>query len=464
MAKSARIAVVGAGISGLTTAYRLAQAGHEVHVFDARDLPGGTIGTISRDGYRVETGPNGFLDSRQETLDLCTDLGLGAHLEPATGAAGNRYTVRDGRLVALPSSPLKFLTAPTMSLGGRLRTMTEMFRRPRPADDTSDETVFDFAKRRVGRECAERLIDAFITGVYAGDPHRMSAESTISRLVEIERAHGSLTRGMLAAKKAAKAANRKSGSPSGPGGHLTSLKGGMNTLILALVEFLGKKNVHLGSPLEAVARADDRWSLSFAGADGAFEADAVVCALPAHALAHIDGISVPLSSALGRIPYAPIAVVSLGYARERVSHPLDGFGFVACDDERICLLGSLWTSSIFADRAPDGHVLIRNMVGGMRHPERTELEEPVLVELVRDQLDRLVGLEGDPSFVHVTRWAKGIPQYHVGHREILSDLDEALTATPGLFLTGNAYRGVGINDCVRDALATTERVGEWLAR
>ena len=458
LGKSNRIIVVGAGISGLATAHSLSKS-EDVTVFESSDSAGGTISSIRRDGFLIETGPNGFLDSRRETLDLCRELGLEDELLPADPAAENRFTVRRGALVALPSSPMGFLASPALSLRGRLRTLAEGLRRKRQDDD--DETVFEFARRRVGRECAERLVDAFITGVYAGDSTKLSAHSTIPRLVEIEARHGSLTRGFISMQRAKKEEGRKKGSPAGPAGRLTSFHGGMQVLIDRLVERIGSDRVHFNRRLAALERTRSGWRLTFVARDGEEEiidCKAVVSAIPAYALSRVVGLEQDLAKNLDTIAYAPVAVVALGFERGQIDHPLDGFGFVACGTERISILGNLWTSSIFPNRAPENMVLLRTMVGGTRSPERTELNDQVLTELVRDQLDRLMGVTGDPKMVNITKWQKAIPQYHIGHAARLKAIDEALKDLPGLFLTGNAYRGVGINDCVIDSMHVADQV------
>ena len=459
---SRKVVVVGAGISGLSTAWRLAKAGCEVSVYEGSTRPGGTMGTVQRDGYRVETGPNGFLDSRQETVDLVDELGLTDQLEPANEAAKKRFTIRDGQVIQLPSSPFQFLTSPTMSFGGRIRTMTEGLRRKRPQSE--DETVYEFARRRVGRECAERLVDAFITGVYAGDPTRLSAKSTIPRLVKLEAEHGSLTKALMTLQKKAKKARKEAGSAAGPAGHLTSFGHGMQVLIDRLVELIGPHNLKTGHKLVALERQGSSWQVVFETPEGQVTtiADAVVSAIPAHALGGVAGLASHLTEPLGKIPYAPICVVSLGFERSRVAHPLDGFGYVACGQEKVALLGSLWTSSLFTGRSPEGSVLIRNMVGGMRSPERVELDDKVLQDLVLQQLQKQIGVSGDPEFVHITRWTNGIPQYHVGHAKLLDQIDSSLAGHKGLFLTGNAYRGVSINDCVVDSQSAHNQVTQYL--
>ena len=463
MANSSRVIVVGAGISGLATAYDLSKS-VDVSVYESSDRVGGTIGSVQREGFLIETGPNGFLDSRRETLELCKELGLEDELLPANSAAEKRFTIRHGSLVALPSSPVGFLASSALSVRGRLRTMSEGLRRRRQGDE--DETVFEFARRRVGRECAERLVDAFITGVYAGDSTKLSARSTIPRLVQIESEHGSLTKGFLSLQRAKREAGRKKGSPAGPAGHLTSFNGGMQVMVDRLVDRIGADRVHCNTPIVAIERTESAWRLTFEDRQGERsiqDCDAIVSAIPAHALVRVSGVDQGLAEQLSSIVYAPVAVVSLGFEREQVDHPLDGFGFVACGNERISVLGSLWTSSIFPNRAPEGKVLLRNMVGGIRSPERTELNDQVLTDLVRDQLDRLMGISGDPLMVNITRWKKAIPQYHIGHAARLRAIEEKLTALPGFFLTGNAYRGVGINDCVVDSLSAAEQVRTYCA-
>lgn len=425
----------------------------ELHLVEAGERLGGTIHTVERDGYRCEWGPNGFLDSKPSTLQLARDLGLGDRLLASDDASRRRYVTKGGRLIELPTSPPSFFKSPLLSVGGRFRIVREMWVRKRVSDE--DETVADFATRRLGREAYEALIDPFVSGIFAGNPERLSVASAFPRLVELERDYGSLIKASRRLKKE-REARGDTGNSAGPGGRLTSFPGGMRELIDALAAALGHR-VHLNSPVGDLRRVNERWQVS-AGEHTFADVDHVVLAIPAFAAAGaLAGFGDAFKKPLMSIPYAAVTVVALGFARDQVEHSLDGFGFLVPSREESRILGCLWTSSVFpGQRAPQGHVLLRLMVGGSRHPELALLDDEAIVNVCKEEVGEVLGLKSHPSFVQLSRHTSAIPQYELGHRDRLAALKTALESSPGLWLAGNAFRGVGINDCTResDALAT----------
>ncbi|MCA9562340.1 MAG: protoporphyrinogen oxidase [Myxococcales bacterium] len=451
--------VVGAGISGLATAFRLRQRGLTVTVFDAAQTAGGTIATDRLDGMLFERGPNGFLDSRPDILKLAKDLGLEADLLRADDAAKKRYLLCGGELVPAPSGPPSLISTPLMSWRGKARLVVEGLV-PRGQND-SDESLYQFAQRRVGREFANVFLDAMVTGIYAGDIHRLSARSTFPRLVELESEHGSLTRALLHRLRS----KRSGDGPAGPSGRLTSFSGGMATIIKALTNHL-EGSIVLGRRLRELSLQGEMFRLVFDAPDGPEIAAArsVVLAIPAYAVAKLAGLPQPIREAASRIPYAPIAVAGLSYSRAQISHPLDGFGFLVPAHERCSLLGALFSSTIFpGPEAKSDSVLIRAMLGGMRHPELVENSSELLAKLAHGQLSPILGISGQPAHTAVVKWSRGIPQYHIGHAARLQAIGEGVAAMPGLVITGNAFRGVSVDDCCREAEATAERVRELLS-
>jgi len=406
-----RIAVLGAGVSGLAAAFHLSGRA-QVTVFEAGPRAGGNIRTEELDGCRVEWGPNGFLDNEPATLRLATALGIENRLVPARPEAALRFVFRAGRLRELPRTPKGFLRSDCLSLRGRLRVLLEPLVRRGPETDRS---VLEFARRRLGREAARVLVDAFVTGIYAGDPARLSLRSALPRLHALEREHGSLLRGAKA-------------RGFGPPGTLTSFDEGMEVLVRALA---ARVDLRVGFPASEVDR-------------GAF--DRVVCTLPAPRAAGLfDG---ELAALLARVPTAPVAVVAL-VLREPLEVP-DAFGFLAPRSEGLRVLGVLYDSSIFPGRAPEGARLFRAMLGGRRDPEAVALDDGALVETVARDLRRAWGAFPEPRAVRVIRHPVGIPQYEIGHAELLDAIERA--RPPWLRLTGSSYRGVSVNACVQEAL------------
>jgi oxygen-dependent protoporphyrinogen oxidase len=458
-----RVCVVGGGISGLSAAFRLRQSGAQVTLLEATDRVGGTIRSERIDGYLVEHGPNGFLDSRVAVLDLARDLGLSETLVVGNPSARRRYVFARGALRALPSGPLSLLTSGVLTLRGVLRLLCEPFVRPRR--DGADESVFAFAARRIGREAASVLVDAMVTGVYAGDSRRTSLAAAFPRMAEMERAHGGLVRALLALRRARKAdgvATPGAAAAAGPGGQLTSFPEGMQALTDALEARLAGC-VRAGVRAAALERGASGWRVLDAdGRDVLPEAvDAVVLAVPADAAARLLAPHSPDAAAtLESIPYSPAAVVAFGFAPESpLPRPLDGFGFLVPGQEGRRVLGSVWCSTVFPGRAAQGHALVRTIVGGARNPEVVDLNDAALSALVRDELSVVFGGPlPEPAFTRIVRWPRAIPQYTQGHLERVARVEAALAGIPGLHMAGNALYGVSVADCVARGAALPARV------
>jgi oxygen-dependent protoporphyrinogen oxidase len=430
-----------------------------VLLLESSDRPGGKIRTDVDGGCVRERGPNGFLDNVPETLDLVRALGLQARLRRASGKAAARFLWRRGGLWRLPASRGEFLASRMLSLRAKLRVLWEPFAKGPPE---GDESVFDFARRRIGEEPARTLVDAMVAGVFAGDARALSLRSAFPAMHAMEREHGSLVRAMIAKRKAAKAAGTKAGSPFGPGGTLTTFDGGMQVLTDALAARLGGA-VRTGRRAMGLSREGGRWVVQ--AADGErFPADAVVSAAPAPDAAMLLGRFDPrFRPALESIPVAPVVVASLRYPEAAAPKAKEGFGFLVPSGEGPRLLGVLWDSTVFEGRAPAGEVLLRAMLGGAREPGLADLHEEDLLRIVKADLKRTMGIEAEPSEARVWRWIQGIPQYTVGHGERLEALEGIRREHPGLHLTGNSYRGVSMNLCCRDALAVAGEVTDRLS-
>lgn len=474
--------VVGGGISGLATARSLVAAARdrehslEVIVLEAGVRPGGKIRTDRKDGFTVEKGPIGFLDSAPRSLQLSRELGLEEELVRAQSEAKRRYLYVKGKLRPLPMSPLSFLTSPVLSLRGRLRVLREPWVR---ALELEEETVGEFARRRLGQEAAEILVAPMVLGVFAGDADRLSLRSSFPRLRKMELDSGSLIRGAIQGKKRASRSGESEGKNPGFGGTLTSYAGGMEALIRALADELGPSLrcstrvdsiVPDGAPMGARGPGAKRapsceWRVGIDSGEGILEADAVLLACESFAAASlIRNVDPDLAKELGSIDYAPIVVIGLGYSLSSIPRPLDGFGFLAPREQGVRILGCLWESSVFEGRAPAGYGLLRVMVGGGVDPDVLSFSDDELVNLVRKDLRVSLGVSEEPRTVVLTRWPKGIPQYEVGHGARLERIETRLKRHPGLFLTGNAYRGVAFNQCIEAAESTASLVLDWLWR
>jgi len=448
-----KICIVGAGISGLATAQAVLarKPDADIIIYEADQRVGGKVWTeISPEGYLCEGGVNGFLNKIPRTLELCEEVGV--RPVSADPAAEKRYVFSRGELHKLPEKPPEFLFSRLLSVPGRLRVMYELFA---GGTDNPDETLAEFGTRRLGREAFERLIDPMASGVFAGDATKMSVKSCFPRIKEVEAEYGSLIRGLIKLQMKARKVGKKDKPGPGPGGRLTSFSHGMSALTDTMAAMLGTR-IHTNSPVAGISRNNNLYTLHMAdGRDE--ETDVLVLAVPAFAQAGILQEYEPeLAGLLSGIGYPALSVVCLGYREDRIAPYLDGFGFLVPSGEQRSILGTIIDSNVFPGRAPEGHALFRTMVGGARTPQLAELPDDQLLDRVRSDLKDITGLAAEPEFARIFRHEKAIPQYVVGHAARLEAIDRVLEKHPGLVLTGNAFRGVSLNDCVVNAWKTAQ--------
>lgn len=476
-----RVVVVGGGIAGLSAAYRIREIARarglevSVQVLEAGSVAGGKIATVSEEGFLCETGPNGFLDNEPATLRLVKDLGLGSTLQRSNDAARRRYLVRDGKLVEMHMHPVKFLKSPLLSFGAKLRMAREFWITPKQGD--REETVGEFGRRRLGKEFTATMLDSMVSGIYAGDVDRLSVAAAFPKVVQLESEHGGLFRGMLAKRKevrARKAAARANATneagasaeattdapdhaprkvEAGPGGVLHSFRAGMGEPITALAAALGRRAVRTRAAVARISDYGPRGGFRVHLAEGeAIDADAVLIALPAPAASQVlRGYADTASAALAEIPIAGVHVVCVGVRNDQMHGVIEGFGALIPRKEGIRTLGSIFSSSTFDGRAPKGYSLLTNMIGGRHDPAADELPDDALAEQVLRDIRPLLGIEGDPVFTKVVRWARGIPQYELGHLDRVRRAHEDAARHPGLFLGGNSVAGVSFNHCIAHA-------------
>ncbi len=469
-----RIVVIGGGISGLAAAYALQEgaAGKgipiELTILEQEERPGGKIRSVRDQGFLCEYGPNGFLDNKPATLEFCRRLGVDGRLLRSRDEARRRFIYSGGKLHRLPESPPAFFLSRLLSMRGRLRMIGELFAKKAP--EGVDETLADFARRRLGQEALDKLIAPMVSGIFAGDPETMSLKSCFPRIAELEAQYGSLIRAMIHLQRAKKRqgnGDRSGAGPAGPGGVLTSFEGGLEDLVHSLQAALAG-GVRTSSGVTALEKGqgDSPYRIHLSGQGGTIETDVVILAVPAYVASGIlGGIDPDCRPILDRIPYAPLSVICMGYPKKAIPMPVDGFGFLIPDREGIRILGTLWDSSIFPGRAPEGYVSLRSMAGGARHPEYGLFSEEKVLANTRKELKKIMGISSPPDFVRIFRHEKAIPQYVVGHAEAVRKLERIVSERhAGLFLTGNAFHGIGINDCVASAECVAERVLEFLTR
>jgi oxygen-dependent protoporphyrinogen oxidase len=459
------VAIVGAGIAGLALAEaldRLSSASNpiDVTVFERSHRAGGNIRTQRIDGYLCEHGPNGFLDNAPATLALVRRLGLEPLVLPSSNAARRRFVFARGRLREIPTSAIAFARSDLLSVSGKLRVLAEPWARGRR---DPDESIHAFAERRIGRDAAALLVDPMVSGIFAGDARALSLRACFPKMWEMEMQHGSLARAMLARRRQGRLpAAADTGALGAPAGRLTSFRGGMQDLVDGLVRVMGSR-LRLGIPVAGIQETRTGsgsigFVLELVGAP-AVDCDAVILTGPAAQSSRLlEPLDPTLAGAIGGIATAPLAVVCLGFERAAVGCSLDGFGFLVPRGEGIRALGVLWDSSIYPGRAPAGRVLMRVMVGGAHDPDAVTLSDEELLREVRADLERTMGLTGNPVLRRVFRHPVGIPQYTIGHHARLERIESLLQSHPGLFVGGNSYRGVSMNACIAAAEPLARRV------
>ena len=434
--------VVGAGISGLAAAFRLARGGPRVAVLEAAERVGGSIETFSDGAWRFEMGPNTVVESDESVGRLIRDAGLEGEKIVALPSAKRRYLYKGSQLVPLPGGPGGLLKTPLFSAGAKLRLLREPWI-GRPPEGT-EESIAQLVRRRLGAEFLDYAVGPFVSGVYAGDPERLSARWAVPKIHALEREHGSLIRGALARRK----------GPA-PGGAMISFREGLEELPRRLAREIG--DVRTGVAARRVLRIENGFRVETSA--GPVEAARVVLAVPADAAARLlEEATSGASLELAEIPYAAVAVVSLGWRREDVGHPLDGFGFLAPRKEGLRLLGCLFPSQIFPGRAPEGHVALAAFGGGRTDPELAGWDEDRIAATMIGELRGPLRLHGEPAFRLVRRWPRAIPQYELGHGRFVERAREIERPLPGLRLAGNFLGGISVPDCIRNATALAEEM------
>ncbi|MBP1467795.1 protoporphyrinogen oxidase [Candidatus Chloroploca sp. M-50] len=452
--------IVGGGISGLSAAYTLYKRGFEVLVIEAHAEVGGSMQSMTtRDGYVLDCGPNTVTTKDARLWAEFADLGLLDSLIAADRSGTKRYILLDGKPAIIPSSPPALIKTPLLSTAAKLRFVREPFV---SRSGAPDESVADFFTRRLGPEPTERLIDPFVSGVYSGDPRKMSVKAAFPSLWEAEQRGGSIVRGMLKGRQ-----RPAKGTPKGPKMRsvLFGFPGGIADWPKAIARTLGPNRVWSSARATDLFQEGANWRLVVErnGRTEPVVARAVVLATSAFVAADlIDAIANSAATALREIPYAPVNVVHLGYRRDQVAHPLDGFGVLAPSCEQRNFLGILWSSTLFRGRAPEGKVLTTTLVGGSLRPDLTELDDASLVKTIAAENADVLGITGLPEMSNVARWPHALPQYTFGHTERIAALEATEQRLPGLFFVGNYRGGVGVPKCWKNGATMGERVAAAL--
>ncbi len=450
--------IIGAGASGLAAGWALARGGQRVTVLEAGDTPGGNIQSRRDAEWQIEIGPNTLM-VKPPLYRLLEELNLTDEAIFAGEAGKKRYIAKDKRVLALPTHPLN---APFNPLLGP-RSLGRILREPWVRRGTGEETLAQFVERRLGRNILDYLVDPFVSGVYAGDPARLSVQAAMPKLAAMEREHGSLIRGGLAAMKRAKQERREGNEPmpSEWRGKLISFPGGIQTLtdrLAAEIDVSSGGTIACGRSAQAIQVSDGGWQVTDQRGT-IWHADRLILATPAHVSASLlRSLDPMLAEPLDEIVYPPVAAVAIGFPPGVLAHPLDGFGVLIPRRERRRTLGALFSSTLFPNRAPHGHKLITAFIGGRQDPEALEMSDAELIGQVTKDLGDLLGIEGQPVWQRVSRWPRAIPQYELGHLARIDRLDQALEQHPGLSLIGNWRGGIAVGDCLENGQALARRI------
>ena len=440
-----RAAIVGGGITGMVAGYRLREVGWDVTLFEGSERVGGVIRTVERSGFLAECGPNTLMETAPEIGELITGLQLDERRLYSDPAAEAKYIIRNGEPVLLPSSPPGFFATKLFSPKAKLRLMIEPFIGRAPAD--SEENLAEFVRRRIGQEFLDYAINPFVAGVYAGDPARLSVKHAFPKLFEVEQKYGSLIRGQFLGARERK----KRGTVSKQNAKKLSFDRGLQVLTDTLGEKLGD-SVRLDSPVNLLNLDEDSWCIN----DEKF--DAVLLCTPGFRLAELEIAGEKPLSELSEIRYPPVASVALGFRRDQVQHSLSGFGALNPEIEKLKTLGAIFSSSLFPGRAPDGHVLLSCYVGGTRAPELTELDEEELIEITRQDLEKLYGVKGDPVFQNCHIHRRAIPQYEVGYGRFKATMDSVEEKYGGIYIAGHCRDGIALSDSIVSGFRGAERI------
>jgi oxygen-dependent protoporphyrinogen oxidase len=448
-----RIVVVGGGIAGLTLAYDLGRRSRDVLLLEAEERLGGLITTFARNGFLMDGGPDAFLRAKPHARELCEELGLGAELIGTNPDHRRVYVLHRGRLhplpegfrLTVPTRILPFLGSRLFSFRGKLRMLCEPFIPRRRAE--GDESIASFVRRRFGEEALERAGEPLLAGIHCGFAEKLSMD-LFSNLAALEKKHGSLTRGMICERRRSDEAL------------FLSLAGGMCRLVERLAQEIEKKGVEirLGQRVVGVQKLQENFEIALATGER-LSSSAVVLALPLRATeALLEGIAPLAAIELSRIDTVSTAVVFHAFRREKVSHPLDGYGFVVPQAEPNRLLAATFVSTKFPSRAPQAHVLVRTFLGGRREPAILNATDSEIEKVSLRELERVIGPLGLPIFSRVVRWAERTPQVEIGHASRIAAFERALQDTPGLFVLGSGLRGVGIPDSIAAARELAARL------
>ncbi len=452
-----KVCVIGGGISGLCVAYRLKEKGVNVLLVEQNATCGGNVQT-ERDGdFLIEWGPNSTLVSAH-LFELVAELGLLDEVAPANRSAKKRYILKDGKLRPLPLKIAQIVGTDILSTKAKLKLLREAFVKSK---STENESVAEFFRRRLGQEVLDYAVDPFVSGIFAGSPDQLSVKSAFPSLFKMELDYGSILKASVFGKK-------EKPSKFVPKGisRTVSFKNGMQTLTDKLAENL-RSEIRTETEVLKIEKVESgKWKVESVSEDINNESfDAIVVAAPSFVAAKlIEDLDGKLSKKLSEIYHPPLAVIVSAFKKNDIDIELDGFGFLVPKVEQRKILGSLWSSVIFENRAPQDVYLLTTFVGGARNAELFNKSDDELFQIAREELDEILGLKGDPIFQKIRRWTRAIPQYNLGYEKITDSIEQFKKAHAGFFFCSNFYRGISVSDCIKSSDTATKEVLDYLKK
>ena len=451
-----KVAIIGAGASGASLAWLLSSYNKEdlsVTVFDSKSEAGGCIKSIRQAGYLAESGPNGILASRRQAVELFDKARL-TDVEYSGDLTTRRYIQMDGTLHLAPLGPLSALTTPLLSFGAKIRLLKEPFVKSKP--DDKDESVWDFAARRVGNEAADNLVATMVRGIYAGDASKLSIRSAFPKLCALESSYGSIVKGMLKKGKEAKNAGEKRVRDKNSS-KLISSTGGMQGLVKALAENAEGVNFLYDTPVSSIKRDGDFYLVDTDKGEGRFDAVALCC--NAHdAAILVKGFDEELHAAYSKVKFAPVFMSAMGFSRSDIIHKLDGFGYLVMPKDKGMVLGCLFSSTLFENRAPENKALLTTICVGDMNRDYLKYDDKILEEKSFNQIEAVLGLKSSPDIIISSRSERAIPQYYVGHEKIAKVIVDFENHNSGFFSAGNTIGGISVSDCISTSINTAEKI------
>jgi protoporphyrinogen/coproporphyrinogen III oxidase len=451
-----KVVTLGAGISGLTTAYLLNKNGFDVTILEKKQEVGGSMETFFDDGYLFDRGPNSGLETTPLIGQLVEELDLKDQLVYANKKGNKRYILRNNTLYPLPMNPPAFLKTKLFSTSAKLRLMAEPF--IGRSKDGYYQSISDFVKRRLGKEFLDYAINPFVAGVYAGSPDELSVKSAFPKLYELEEKYGGLIIGTVKSMKERKGRAEKSKQSA----KMFSFKDGMRTFPCAIAKSLEGK-ITTFTEVTSVEKNGNVFKVNYknANASESIECDIVLSTIPAYAASEIFKLfDETLQDHLNKIYYPPVLVYYLGYNENDIKQPLDGFGFLIPAKEKKSFLGAIWSSVLFPNRSPEGMASFTLFIGGSRNPEIGSIDKEIIFNKTLNEFESIMQIAGKPVFTSYRYWSRAIPQYNIGYIEHEKYFEEFEKNNPGIFLSGNYRGGISVGDCIKNSEVVSKRIIE----